>query len=292
MPRPLRAALFAAVIATMLPVSQPRHGPPAPRAESTSRRPRNPASTATCSPRAAREAVDARPLLAHAGLLALLRLAHHVVPRRLGVQGRLRDLPRPWLAKEHPDWILKDASGSRLYIPYNCDGGACTQYAADIGNPGWRRHYIDPAKARIARGYRGIFVDDVNLAFKVSNGTGQLVAPIDPRTGEPMTHTTGSATSPSSWSSCATSSPRAPRSCTTRSTSTSGSPVRTCGAPSSRDPHRGRARRERHGDSRRRRDLRLRDRAGLGRLHALARQGRDLRRAGDWGASTRSPPIS
>ena len=35
----------------------------------------------------------------------------------------------------------------------------------------------------IAKGYKGIFVDDVNLAFNVGNGAGQTVAPIDPRTG-------------------------------------------------------------------------------------------------------------
>src|SRR3954452_10383127 len=35
----------------------------------------------------------------------------------------------------HPDWILNDASGNRLYIPWGCSGGTCPQYAADIGNP-------------------------------------------------------------------------------------------------------------------------------------------------------------
>ena len=38
-------------------------------------------------------------------------------------------------------------------------------------------------------GYKGIFVDDVNLAFKVSDGNGNRVAPMDPRTGQTMTHT-------------------------------------------------------------------------------------------------------
>ena len=43
-------------------------------------------------------------------------------------------------------------------------------------------------EGNIAKGYKGIFVDDVNLAFNVGNGAGQPVAPIDPRTGVPMTH--------------------------------------------------------------------------------------------------------
>ena len=92
------------------------------------------------------------------------------------------------LASQRPEWILKDPAGNRLYIPFACDGSACTQYAADIGNPAWRRHYIDLAKADVARGYKGVFVDDVNFAFNVSNGAGDHVAPIDPRTGTTMTH--------------------------------------------------------------------------------------------------------
>ena len=84
-------------------------------------------------------------------------------------------------------YVLRDAAGNRLYIPFACSNGTCTQYAADIGDPGWRRYYIDLAKARIAKGYKGIFVDDVNLAFKVSNGNGSFVAPIDERTGQAMT---------------------------------------------------------------------------------------------------------
>ena len=82
-------------------------------------------------------------------------------------------------------WILRDASGDPLYIPFDCDGGSCTQYAGDIGNPHFRAHWIAEAKQQAAR-YRGIFVDDVNLEFRVSNGAGEDVVPRDPRTGAPM----------------------------------------------------------------------------------------------------------
>jgi hypothetical protein len=92
------------------------------------------------------------------------------------------------LAAQHPEWILRDGDGNRLYIPFACDGTSCPQYAADIGSPEWRRHYIDAARSLAARGYRGIFVDDVNLAFNVGDGAGDHVDPIDPRTGAPMTH--------------------------------------------------------------------------------------------------------
>src|SRR5438477_7060491 len=95
--------------------------------------------------------------------------------------------PGSTVATSHPEWILKDASGNRLYIPYGCGGGTCPQYAADIGSPGFRASWIQEATATLAKGYRGLFVDDVNMLLdRVSNGSGQPVTPIDPRTGGPM----------------------------------------------------------------------------------------------------------
>lgn len=91
------------------------------------------------------------------------------------------------LVTQHPDWILKDASANKLYIPWGCSGGTCPQYAGDVGNPAFRQYFIDQAKAKIARGYKGIFIDDVDMDMNVGNGSGQRVAPIDPRTGQPMT---------------------------------------------------------------------------------------------------------
>ncbi|HYU61730.1 MAG TPA: putative glycoside hydrolase [Solirubrobacterales bacterium] len=91
------------------------------------------------------------------------------------------------LLSAHPDWVLRDAQGNKLYIQFDCNGTTCTQYAADVGNPAWRAHWIDDAKSTLALGYTGIFVDDVNMEMKVSNGAGDFVRPIDPRTGQPMT---------------------------------------------------------------------------------------------------------
>lgn len=91
------------------------------------------------------------------------------------------------LATEHPEWILKDAQGNRLYIPFGCSGGVCPQYAADFGNPAFRAWWIDQAAQTMAKGYRGLFVDDVNMEWRVGNGSGQFVAPRDPRTGTTMT---------------------------------------------------------------------------------------------------------
>jgi hypothetical protein len=87
----------------------------------------------------------------------------------------------------HPEWILRDGGGNWLYIPYACGGGTCPQYAADIGNPSFRASWIADARARMAAGYRGVFIDDVNLRMMVSNGNGDLVAPWDPRRGRFMT---------------------------------------------------------------------------------------------------------
>jgi Hypothetical glycosyl hydrolase family 15 len=91
------------------------------------------------------------------------------------------------LAREHPEWILKDSQGRRLYIPWGCSGGSCPQYAGDVGNPEFRAYWIAEAVATMAKGYRGLFVDDVNMEFRVGNGQGDEVAPRDPRTGRTMT---------------------------------------------------------------------------------------------------------
>lgn len=96
-------------------------------------------------------------------------------------------LPRLPLLEQHPDWVLKDSAGRRLYIPWACSGGSCTQFAADIGNPEWRSWWINAARDIMGRGYSGIFVDDMNLEMRVGNGNGEFVRPMDPRTGAPMT---------------------------------------------------------------------------------------------------------
>jgi hypothetical protein len=92
------------------------------------------------------------------------------------------------LASTHPEWILRDMAGNKLYIRYDCSGGTCTQYAADVGNPDFRAYWIQEASSTLAKGYRGLFVDDVNMFIdRVSNGNAQPVAPRDPRTGAQMT---------------------------------------------------------------------------------------------------------
>jgi hypothetical protein len=89
--------------------------------------------------------------------------------------------------QQHPDWVLRDPQGNGLFIPADCSGQSCTQYAADVGHPGWRAYWIQRAQNDLAKGYEGTFVDDVNLEMRVSNGAGTFVRPVDPRTGQLMT---------------------------------------------------------------------------------------------------------
>ena len=113
---------------------------------------------------------------------------------------RLRWFPDAWvykdiyaikpawdIYKEHPEWILRDKNGKKLYIPWGCKRGSCPQFAGDPGNEAFRARWIEQARALLDKGYRGIWVDDVNLAWRVGDGNGKHVKPIDPRTGKAMT---------------------------------------------------------------------------------------------------------
>jgi hypothetical protein len=90
------------------------------------------------------------------------------------------------LATQHPEWILKDSAGNDLYIPYGCSNGSCPQYAADISSPAFRRYWIEEARAQLSHGYRGLFVDDVNMEERVGNGEEHQVLPIGAN-GQPIT---------------------------------------------------------------------------------------------------------
>ncbi len=95
------------------------------------------------------------------------------------------------VASQHPEWILKDAQGRNLYIPYGCSGGSCPQFAGDVGSPQFRAHWIASMRQRLDAGnYKGIYIDDVNMRFRVGDGNGDGADPIDPRTGQAMSFTT------------------------------------------------------------------------------------------------------
>lgn len=96
------------------------------------------------------------------------------------------------VAAAHPEWILKDASGNKLFIPFQCAAGTCPQYAGDISNLQFRSYQITTlltmlkAGGATESGYEGAWLDDVNMNMFVGDGTGKLVVPMDARTGQPM----------------------------------------------------------------------------------------------------------
>ena len=94
--------------------------------------------------------------------------------------------PEAKITHQHPEWILRDKEGRRLYIPWGCAHGTCPAFAANIFSPAYRAWWIEQAREGLAAGYRGIFIDDVSLTRRVSDGRGEMVAPIDPVTGRPI----------------------------------------------------------------------------------------------------------
>jgi NPCBM/NEW2 domain/Hypothetical glycosyl hydrolase family 15 len=59
--------------------------------------------------------------------------------------------------------------------------------ATHLANPAFRAWWIANAQTVLAHGYGGLWVDDVNLDFDVSDGNANLVAPIDFNTRQTMT---------------------------------------------------------------------------------------------------------
>jgi hypothetical protein len=88
---------------------------------------------------------------------------------------------------EHPEWLLHDRQGNAMFIPWGCSNGSCPQYAADISNQDYRDWWIQRAKSIMATGYKGLWIDDVNLVMQVGDGNGHVEPPIDNATGLPMT---------------------------------------------------------------------------------------------------------
>jgi hypothetical protein len=100
--------------------------------------------------------------------------------------------PGSSIATSHPDWILQDSAGHPVYLDWNCSGGKCPQYAADVANPDFRKSWIASLKTALAKGYLGAWIDDVNLALRFSDGN-KTVTATSPATKTVMTEDTWSA---------------------------------------------------------------------------------------------------
>jgi len=75
----------------------------------------------------------------------------------------------------HPGWQLVDGSNTPLYIG--------TRAAADPGNAAFRAWWIAKARAAVAAGYSGLFIDDVFMERRTTTSGGVSRIAIDPRTG-------------------------------------------------------------------------------------------------------------
>ena len=146
-------------------------------------------------------AVVPGPLAARDRLRELLGLEELVVSERLGYQDAYAIYNPSTLADQHPEWILKDAratsSTSRGAAPAararSTRPTSATRLAAVLHRPlqGPDREGVQ-GDLRRRRGH----------GHQRRQRSGQRVAPIDPRTGAPMTDAPGRAISRRSWSSC------------------------------------------------------------------------------------------
>jgi hypothetical protein len=82
------------------------------------------------------------------------------------------------LAKQHPGWILHDRAGRKLFLAWGCSGNVCPQYAGDVSNAAFRRHWIAQAAAELRHGYKGFWIDDVNLDLRISHGNGRAATAV------------------------------------------------------------------------------------------------------------------
>lgn len=96
------------------------------------------------------------------------------------------------VTSQHPEWVLKqgpEPNGAWSYNGY-CSGnpGTSDRYAMDVGDPGYRAWWISQAQGVVARGYKGLWIDDVKMDGPGSSDVNcNYKVPWDDRTGAPMT---------------------------------------------------------------------------------------------------------
>jgi Hypothetical glycosyl hydrolase family 15 len=96
--------------------------------------------------------------------------------------------PNETIALDHPDWVLRTADGEPVYIPWGCESpNGCPQFAADVGSPEYQDDFVERVRRLVDLGYQGIHIDDVNLAWRLSDSAGNRVTPLNPRTGAELT---------------------------------------------------------------------------------------------------------
>lgn len=68
---------------------------------------------------------------------------------------------------QNDSFILRDQSGQRLFV-------APGVYAADVSAPAFQQYWIDSTRAKLSKGYRGLFIDDVNTSYVALNAQGSV----------------------------------------------------------------------------------------------------------------------
>jgi hypothetical protein len=103
-------------------------------------------------------------------------------PNAWAYRGLYTAFPGAAIVRQHPSWFLRERTrtGALAHVPFDCEGGTCPQVAADIANPGFRRHWIRDAQTLVRRGYKTLYIDDVNMIRRVSDGTGKELTPYSP----------------------------------------------------------------------------------------------------------------
>lgn len=103
-------------------------------------------------------------------------------PKAWAYRGLYTAFPDSALVRRHPGWFLRQRtrSGPMAHVPFDCEGGTCPQVAGDIANPSFRRNWIREAKSLVRRGYKTIYIDDVNMIRRVSDGNGKELTPYSP----------------------------------------------------------------------------------------------------------------
>lgn len=81
----------------------------------------------------------------------------------------------------------------KLFINFQCSGGTCPQYYADPGMQGWRDYIVSQVEAISADGYRGAWLDDINLVrysgeWPITPGDTSFARPFNPATGTAYTN--------------------------------------------------------------------------------------------------------
>ena len=124
--------------------------------------------------------MDEPALLATADLFSILRQQSEVDPNAWAYLDLYGIPTNSSLVSQHPDWILHDSKGNRLYIPFACSSGSCVEYAGDAGNPSFVNWWINNATSIMGHGYKGLWLDNVNLPWRVSDGNGNFVTRLTP----------------------------------------------------------------------------------------------------------------